>query len=200
MSCSCSWWQWWSGGGGDGDGDVVVVMMQLMVVVIQLWWCWWCVVVMVMLMCGRGGDLVVVVVVGDFFWRSSLLFKTFIVVASSCLSVHILRAEHFFVFDWCLHHRKLCRLSYLLCAGFWWADYFCFEIGSWRLPAILFGWLRCSSGEPRVPFWFGLVVWWGDHFLFEIGSQLLGSSFGFGLFWYSFGAPEVERWWKLIDL
>lgn len=106
------WW-WWCTGGGDAIGggrDLVVVVLVMHGGGGDVWWWWWC-------------WCVVVVVVGDFFWRSTLLFRTFIVVASSCLSVHILRAEHFFLFDWCLHHRKLCRLSYLLCAGFWWADY-----------------------------------------------------------------------------
>jgi len=92
--------------------------------------------------------------------------------------------EHFFFFDWCLHHRKSCCLSFFLCAGFWWAGYFCFEIGSWRPAAILFGWLRCFSGGPGVgvSFWFGLEVWWADRFWFEIRSQFFGSSLVLGLF------------------
>jgi len=89
-----------------------------------------------------------------------------------------------------------------LCAGFRWADYFCFEIGSRWLADILFGVIWCFSGVPRVrvPFWFGPKVWWADHFWFEIGSQFVWIKFGFGLFMVSFGGSEVERWWKLNDL
>lgn len=38
----------------------------------------------------------------------------------------------------------------LLCAGFRWAGYFCFEIGSRCLAAILFGLIWCFSSVPGV--------------------------------------------------
>ncbi|RHN63888.1 hypothetical protein MtrunA17_Chr4g0063151 [Medicago truncatula] len=38
-----------------------------------------------------------------------------------------------------------------------WADYFCFEIGSWCLAAVLFGKLQSFFGGPRV--WGALLIW-----------------------------------------
>ena len=41
-------------------------------------------------------------------------------------------------------NRISCISSYFLCAGVRWASYFCFEIGSWWLAAILFDLIWCS--------------------------------------------------------
>jgi len=41
-------------------------------------------------------------------------------------------------------NRILCLSSFLLCASVRWAGYFCFEIGSWCLAAILFDVIWCS--------------------------------------------------------
>jgi len=84
--------------------------------------------------------------------------------------------------------------SYFLCAGFWWASYFCFEIGSWRLAAFLFGchslvgrlllirdrksvlWLKFGLG------FYGVLsmvrrLWGGGRWLiFRIVAQLMGAA------------------------
>jgi hypothetical protein len=43
---------------------------------------------------------------------------------------------------------------------------FCFEIGSWCLATLLFGWLRCFSGAlgVRGALLICSEVWWADHF------------------------------------
>lgn len=77
------------------------------------------------------------------FW----VVKVFKVVGGS-----VSRCSEPFPFDLfgCLHHRISCRLSYFLCAGLRWADYFCFEIGSLCLAAFLFGAMWCFSSASGV--------------------------------------------------
>ena len=57
----------------------------------------------------------------------------------------------------CLHHRISCPLSFILCAGFRSAGYFCFEIRSGCLAVILFGLIWCFSGVPGVRD--ALLIW-----------------------------------------
>ncbi|RHN71705.1 hypothetical protein MtrunA17_Chr2g0279711 [Medicago truncatula] len=54
-----------------------------------------------------------------------------------------------------------------------------------------------------------IILWWtgvrgarlvGRLLLIRDRESALWLKFGFGLFWCSFGVPEVVRLWKLIDL
>jgi hypothetical protein len=74
-------------------------------------------------------------------------------VFGGCVS----RCDEPFPLICCLQHRLSCLLSYILCAGFLWADHFCFEIGSQCLAAILSGLTWCFSGVPGVKG--ALLIW-----------------------------------------
>jgi len=80
--------------------------------------------------------------------------------------------------------------------------YFCFEIGSWCLAAILFGVIWCFSSEPSVR---GALLIWpyslvDRSLLIRDRESVLWLKLGFGIFMVYFGGSEVERWWKLYDL
>jgi len=145
---------------------------------------------------------VVVFVMGDFFSRQLLLPGSIFVVTCSCLRFWVVKvfrvfwgcvscwAQPFpFWFDWGLHHRISYRLSYILCASFRWAGYFCFEIGSWCLATTLFGLVYRGWVCP-----FDLVLKSGGPIAFDsrLGASFFDSSWVLGFE----GVLSVDWRWR----